>query len=291
MYMAVVLAGTGQLGAAIEISDPGEDFLYDRPNIALSEAGVPLVTYARGPANGEQLDSVLVAAFDGERWTRTLLAGGPGATAASYAELCTPHFAGRVYIAHREGTQVTLRWSEDNGQSWPVANRSVVFAGATTADPKCVAIDSDVWVLDARAKEFPPAGAPVLSALVLRHSADHGQSFDPAVEVQDAAAGSVFMLPGLSLDGRGALSVTYYAGAGSSDPAGSFRVTRARDRAASQFWPSVAVRSGIAIHTGYGASWMGDYTGAMDTQGSLFMSFADGAGGSSQTLVYRLALP
>src|SRR5262249_38009466 len=196
----------------------------------------------------------------------------------------------RAYLAYSDAGVLHLRRSAD-GAGWDELDQTSIFGAPTTADPKCVAAGDDVWILDSKARAFPPAGAPTLARILLAHSGDRGADFDAAVDVQDAALGSVFMLAGLALSGDGRVSVTYYAGKSDGDAAASFAVARARDAAATSFWPSLVIRQPVTLRTGYGPTWMGDYTGLVDEQGALNVSFADNAGGQSETIFYRVVLP
>lgn len=289
IYWARAAAGTGRFGAAAEVSVPTEDFAYDRPNIKLSPQGTPLITYARGPAGGG-LDTIIVAAApDGQHFSRTAVVGPTPQAFRNFPYLCVPSGGNRVYLAYGDSGSVWLQSSAD-GQQWDAAGRVQVYS-QTTSDPRCVADGNDLWILDAKARAFPPAGAPTLQALLLRHSGDGGQSFDPIVTVADDSGGSLFMLGNVSVGGVGLVNVTYYEGASDGDAAARFRVLRARDRSAATFWPALTLYAPVTLRTGYGVRWLGDYTGNAEVFGVLNVAFADNAGDGSQLMLSRAILP
>jgi hypothetical protein len=289
IYWARAPVGTGSFGAAAEVSVPTEDFAYDRPNIKLSPQGTPLITYARGPVGGS-LDTIVVAAApDGTHFSRTAVAGPTPTAFRNFPYLCVPPGGNRVYLAYGDSGSVWLQSSAD-GQQWDAAGRFQVYT-QTTSDPRCVADGNDVWILDAKAKAFPPAGAPTLQSLLLRHSGDGGQSLDPIITVADDTGGSLFMLGNLSVGGTGLVNITYYEGTVDGDTTARFRVLRARDRSAAGFWPALTLYSPVILRTGYGARWLGDYTGNVEAFGILNFAFADNSGDGSQLMFSRAILP
>jgi len=290
IYWAKAAAGSGAFGAPAEVTDPAEDFGYDRPNIKLSPQGTPLVTYARGPATAGTLDTIVVAAAaDGATFTRTLVAGPSPAGFRNFPFLCVPPGGNRVYLAYGDAGSVWLQ-SSATGASWDIASRVQVYQ-QTTSDPRCVADGNDVWILDAKAQAFPPAGAPTLKTLLVRHSGDGGQSFDPVVTVADGNGTSLFMLGGIAVGGLGQITVTYYQGASDGDTGGKLVAVRARDRAAATYWPPLTLYAPVTLRTGYGVRWLGDYTGNLEVFGALTFSFVDNSGADSQTMFARAILP
>jgi hypothetical protein len=290
VYWAKAAASSGTFGAPGEVTVPTEDFSYDRPNIKLSPQGTPLVTYARGPAGGETLDTIIVAAApDGAHFSPTTLVGPTPAAFRNFPYLCVPPGGNRVYLAYGDSGAVWVQSSAD-GQQWNAAGRVQVF-NQTTSDPRCVADGNDLWILDAKAKAFPPAGAPTLQTLLLRHSGDGGQAFDPLVTVADGADASLFMLGNISVGGLGLVNITYYEGASDGDATARFKVARARVRSAATFWPALTLYSPVTLRTGYGTRWLGDYTGTADVFGALSFAFVDNSGDGSQTMFARAILP
>ena len=290
VYWAKAPAGTGTFGAPGEVTVPTDNFSYDRPNIKLSPQGTPLVTYARGPAGGETLDTIVVAAApDGSRFTTTTIVGPTPQAFRNFPYLCAQAGGTRVYLAYGDNGSTYLQSSPD-GQQWNAAARVQVYT-QTTSDPRCVADGNDVWILDAKAKAFPPAGAPTLQQLLLRHSGDGGQTFDPVFTVADGGATSVLMLGNIAVGGQGLVNVTYYEGASDGDAAARFQVARARDRAATSFWPALTLYRPVTLRTGYGTRWLGDYTGTVEVFGALSFAFVDNSGDGSQLMFARAILP
>ena len=290
VYWAKAPAGSGAFGAPAEVTVASDDFSYDRPNIKLSPQGTPLVTYARGPAGGETLDTIVVAAApDGVHFAATAIAGPSPPAFRNFPYLCTPPGGNRVYLAYGDAGSVWVQSSPD-GQQWDAAARVQVYT-QTTSDPRCVADGTDLWILDAKAKAFPPAGAPTLQTLLLRHSGDSGQSFDPILTVADGGSSSLFMLGNIAVGGQGLVNITYYEGARDGDTAARFQVARARDRSAASFWPALTLYAPVTLRTGYGTRWLGDYTGTAEVFGALSFALVDNTGEGSQTMFARAILP
>jgi hypothetical protein len=291
LYVAKSAPGSGTFAAPIDANDPSGNYSYDRPNIHVGPDGSLLLAYARGSADASMFDTINVAySSDGAAWTHNAIAGASGmAGFRDFAYLCVAPTL-RAYVGYSDAGVLHLRTSAD-GKTWDALDQTTIFGVPTTTDPKCVANNSDVWLLDGVAHVFPPAGAPVLDKILLAHSGDRGTTFDPPVEVEDKSAGSAFMLAGLALSYDGLISVTYYVGQSDGDSNASFVVARAKDTTATTFWPTFTIRHPVTLRTGYGPTWMGDYGGNLDAQGALNMSFTDNSSGASQTIFYRLALP
>ncbi len=289
VYWAKAPTGSGTFGAPDEVTVPTDDAAYDRPNIKLSPQGTPLVTYARGPAGGETLDTIVVAAApDGAHFAATTVVGPSPAAFRDFPLLCVPVGGDRVYLAYGDSGALWLQSSTD-GQHWDAA-RVQVFT-QTTSDPRCAANGNDVWILDAKAKAFPPNGAPTLQTLLLRHSGDRGLTFDPPVTVADGASSSLFMLANISVGGTGLVNITYYEGTSDGDASARFRVLRARDRSATSFWPALTLHTPVTMRTGYGQRWLGDYTATAENFGVLNVAYVDNSGSGSQMLFERVLLP
>ena len=116
-------------------------------------------------------------------------------------------------------------------------------------------------------------------------------TFDPIITVADGGASSVFMLGNISVGGLRQVNITYYEGASDGDTAARFRVARAKNRAATEFWPALTLYSPVTLRTGYGSRWLGDYAGAVDLFGALCFAFVDNSGTGSQAMFTRAILP
>jgi hypothetical protein len=242
LYLAKAAPGSGTFATPIDIADPGGNYSYDRPNVHIAPNGSLLLAYARGTADARMLDTIAIAtSSDGTSWTRSVIAGGSGMPGfRDFAFLCVAPQQ-RVYLAYADAGTVHLRTSVD-GKTWDPLDQTAIFGVSTTGDPKCVANNNDVWMLDGVPHAFPPASAPTLDKILVAHSGVRGTSFDSPVEVQDKSVGSVFMLAGIALSDDSRISVTYYAGQRNGDDNASFVVSRARDATARTFWPTFTLR-------------------------------------------------
>jgi hypothetical protein len=289
IYWARAPAGAGVFGAFAEVTVPTDNFGYDRPNIKLSPQGSPIISYARGPAGGDSLDTIVVAAApDGAHFSSTIIAGPTPPASRNFAMLCAPAGGNRVYLVYGDSGSVWLQSSAD-GQQWD-AGRAQVFT-QTASDPRCAADGNDVWILDSKVKVYPPAGQPTVQSVVLRHSGDGGQSFEPIVTVADGAGTSLFMLGNIAVGHQGLVNVTYYEGRSDGDTAARFQVVRARSRTADSFWPALTLYAPVTMRTGYGPRWLGDYTGGADALNILSFAVVDNSGEASQMMFAHAILP
>ncbi|HVY49796.1 MAG TPA: sialidase family protein [Minicystis sp.] len=275
VYVAKAAAGATSFGAPIEVtSNPGGGESYDKPWITVTNKDTVLVTYAvtstgalraARSTNGAQSFGTATIVQDGQ--FRNLM----------YP--CAPATGDRVWVTYvvPQGG-IGLRWSDDDGVTWPDANKTAVADNGEVPafdDPTCAAEGSDVWVAYGLSMDgFSSNNSPKLTAVRVAHSGDGGVTIDARVDAHDTSAGAYFMHPQLVREPGGAFDLVYYAGQGDNDANASFRRSRSVDGAT---WdPSAVVKAPILFVTDrMGGKWLGDYVGLAFAGGSILTTYAD----------------
>jgi hypothetical protein len=298
IYVAEAPAGSTTFGVPVEVSDPADTALYDKPWLTVTSTGELLVTYER---DGMPLDYGIVMArsTDGVTWQRAAVADDPtGSVYRNLAFSCAPATGTRIwatYLAYDTALEARLAHSDDGGGTWS-AETVVSAPGEAVAfdDPVCVADNDEVWISYGLTKDplnMSSADASKLSAVRLAHSGDGGQTIDTRIDAHDPSAGTYFMHPLLVRESGGALDLTYYAGNMDKDPAGSFRRSRAAAPVTS-FGPSVAVYQPLTFLVSRAdLRWLGDYTGLFTRAGKLYLSFAVNDTGSAKIAFAEAMVP
>jgi hypothetical protein len=245
--------------------------------------------YSEGP-NTTSITSIVAARSpDGSSFVRSVVATSPRFIDFEYP--CPSATSDRFYVTHGGAAGVQLRWSDDNGATWPAANVTAVFTDALVfGDPKCATAGDEVWVVDGThtlpfgmtAESFPP-----LDGIRVAHSPDRGQTIDRVAQAADSAAAMLFQRPVLVAEPSGALDLMYYAGQSDGDANGTYRWSRSSDHGAT-FAPSVVVHGPVDFLTSRASTqWIGDYTGIAWSQGAIFTTYADNSSPSAHIAFYR----
>jgi hypothetical protein len=290
IYVAEAPAGSTKFGAPIEVSDPTDTSLYDKPWITVTNNGSLLVTYER-QAMASDFGLIAAVSPDGLAWKRGFIFDDTtGNTFTNLALPCAPRDGGRVWATYLAltsgGIDVRLSHSDDGGLTW-TGEIVVSAAGEPVAfdDPMCVAENNQVWVSYGLTMDMvdPSAGnANKLYAIRLAHSGDSGATIDTTMDVHDPLAGKLALHPQIFLEANGALDLTYYAGNFDNDTNGSFRRSRAASPAMG-FGPSFVVDAPITfLQSRQTPAWLGDYTGLYARGTELYTSFAVNDTGASR---------
>lgn len=293
VYVAEAPAGTTKFGTPNEVSvNIGGAEQYDKPWITVVNDGALLVTYARTSTGG-----ILAArSMDGINWDTVVIVEDGGFRNLVFP--CVAAGGSTVYATYHSGGGIGLRRSDDNGATWPDANKLAVAdrneGQPAFDDPTCAADGDQVWVAyGITSEQFNPSAATSakLDSVRLAHSPDRGANIDGRYDAQDAAAGRYFLHPYLVREDNGALDIAYYAGASEGDRAGSFR--RARSTDGGMTWGASAHVGSALTYTVSRASqaWLGDYTGTWWARNNLYYAFTTNAGGSGHVAFYRTASP
>jgi hypothetical protein len=291
VYAAKAIAGSTTFGAPVEVAPPANTGVtFDKPWITVTNKNTVIITYAKTSTGG------IYAARStdgGATWGSSVIVEDGNFRNLVYP--CVPAVGDRIWAVYHAGGGIGMRWSDDDGVSWPTNNKVAVAAtGESPAfdDPTCVTDGTQVWVSYGLSNDpFSADASPKLFAIRLAHSPDGGATIDSRTDAHDAAAGKMFLHPQLARDESGRLHLVYYAGQANLDTAGTYRRSVSPD--GGQTWqPSTAVRDPVTF-LGDRASkqWLGDYVGLGWAGGSVFTSYVDNTSGSSHIAFSREATP
>jgi hypothetical protein len=291
VYVARADKGKTEFGTPLEVSDPKAGTQLDKPWITITPKGAILVTYAEtstGAAWSSRSED------GGATWKRAKVEA--GATAFSNLLFPCSSDKGRVYVAyiHADGMGggARLRWSDDDGASWPLANKTDLPAAddqPAFEDPTCAASGDEVWVsYGVSTDQFGTQQSSKLNGIRIAHSSNGGHAVDRRTDALDQAASKYAMHPQMVREAGGALDVIYYAGAKVDDPSGSFRRTRSTDGGVT-WGPSETIQSPEGfVPSRSDQRWLGDYTGIAFADGALYASWADNTSGTSHIAFARV---
>jgi hypothetical protein len=292
VYVAVAAPGMTVFGQPVEVTVPATGDTFDKPWVTVTNKNTVIVTYAKTSTGGIYAGR---SVDQGKTWTNAVIVED-----GSFRNLvfpCPPVSGTRIWATYHAGGGVGLRWSDDDGVTWPDANKTAVAAmGEAPAfdDPTCAASPNgkDVWIAYGLSNDMNSTMInPSLYAIRLAHSPDGGVTIDTHVNAHDTAAGMFFQHPQLTLETGGGLNLVYYAGQAIGDTMGSFRRSHSTDMGMT-FAPSVAVRQPIDfIQNRTSPKWLGDYVGAYWLGGQLYMSYADNTGMYSHVAFAKAMTP
>ena len=296
VYVARAMPGATTFGAPVEVTDPADPSIYDKPWIKATSTGSLVVTYQR-VTSALEIGVVMARSDDGVIWDRALVADDPGGTVfrnLAYACQAPDGALWVTYVTGETSFDVRVARSEDGGVTW--APEIVVSApGDPVAfdDPSCVADDGGVWVaygLTGDAAPYSSGTVQKLDAMVLAR-VTAGSATVTRTEVQDRAASPYFMHPQLAGEASGALDLAYYAGASDDDSGGSFRWSHAASPATG-FAPSVAVGApSVFLEDRDDPRWVGDYPGIFTRAGEVYLGYVVNASGDAHVAFSKAAAP
>jgi hypothetical protein len=200
-------------------------------------------------------------------------------------------------VTYHAGGGVGLRWSDDDGATWPDTNKSAMADGnePTPAfeDPTCAAQGNEVWVSYGLTPDQNMGNALTakLNKIRVAHSPDGGVSVDWRSDALDLGASKYAMLPQLAREPGGAFDVVYYGGDAMNAADASFRMTRSTD--GGKTWgpsqdlatPMIFNQDRSSVH------WLGDYVGLTVDAGFLYTTYVDNTSSYSHVAFAKAPLP
>lgn len=274
VYAAKAPAGTTTFGAPVDVAGSGTNVQFDKPWITVTNKNTLILTYAKTSTGG----IYAARSTDGAMtWTNVLMVEDGNFRNLVYP--CAPLNGNRVWATYHAGGGIGLRWSDDDGVTWPDANKAAIAAMTEQPafdDPTCAAEGNEVWVSYGLSNDqFGGADSPKLHTIRIAHSADGGATVDFRANAHDAAAAKLFMHPQLTRDTGGGLHLVYYAGQADKDLMGSFRRSSSTD--GGMTWqPSTVVRQPLQyLADRASAQWLGDYVGIAWHNGELYTTYVD----------------
>jgi len=289
VYVAMAPAGTTTFGNPIEVTDTG-DSGYDKPWIAITNKDALILTYARTSTG-----AIFAARStdQGQTWKNALIVEDGGFRNLVYP--CPPATGDRVYATYHAGGGIGLRWSDDDGATWPDANKVAVAQmdeQPAFDDPTCASEGQEVWVTYGLSNDpFGTGSSAKLTNVRFAHTSDGGTTIDYHGNAHDDAAATYFMHPQLVREPMGTFDLVYYAGNADNDTNGSYRRSRSSD--GGKTWEaSTPVQAPLTyLQARDSPKWVGDYTGLTWFSGSIFTSYVDNTGQVAHVAFYRTAVP
>jgi hypothetical protein len=292
VYAATAPAGTGTFGAPVEVTTPAANDAFDKPWITVTNKNTLLLTYAKTSTGGIYAAR---SVDQGKTWSNAVIVENMAFRNLVFP--CVPATGDRVWATYHAGGGIGLRWSDDDGVTWPDVNKTAVAAMGETPsfdDPTCAAAGNEVWVSYGLTNDNIAGGAssPKSYAIKLAHSGDGGTTIDFRADAADTAVGKYFMHTQLAREAGGTLHLVYYAGQADMDTLGSFRRSASTD--GGHTWgASVDVHKYVDfLQDRASPQWLGDYVGAWWMNNTLFMSYVDnGQGMYSHVAFAKAATP
>jgi hypothetical protein len=295
LYVAKLAKGGAAFGTPVAVDTFNSG---DKPWIAVTQQKSIVVSYMKDVGAGGVLE--VARSTDGTSWTFADAYAFPAGGFANFAVPCTSATSSRLWLTHLDTDSATgkwahrLRWSDDDGVTWPSANVGTVVepgvTGAPTLEPaSCAANGSDVWVGFGAWTQAPLAQDTPADEYHVAHTTD-GAAFT-TVTASDGAT-KVMALGDLIAEGPGVLSATYYAGDQQNDFNGSVRRVRSTD--SGKTWSaSQPLGAGIRFTVDRSsATWLGDYLGTAAQNGVLYTTFGDNQSGSTTHISFaKIAAP
>jgi hypothetical protein len=269
--------------AAVAVTDRNLEKWYDLPAI-VTHRGTVFAAYA---VDERESDAPCIAtevsrSADGVAWTRSTAAPcEPTRWLRNLNALCASEASERVWLAYVVGTSdraaVEIRYSPDNGRTWPIENVRVLSAPdeRVSFDPLgCVADADGAWVVYGVSDDpIVPSVFPKLSSIPVVHLDDTGnvekfEAKDPSVRFA--------MHPQIARDDAGSIHVLHVAGTRDGDGAGSIRWTEL-GRGRNAFRMRGVVATPLRFQQRWGApGFLGDYFGVVARGSSLMTAYARG---------------
>jgi hypothetical protein len=275
LYVAKLDAGSTTFGAPRSVDTFASG---DKPWIAVTAAGTVMVTYM-ADVNGTSTLFAERSVDKGATWTRSTILSPTNGDGANFVIPCAPKTGTRLWATYLSiegsGFGHRLRWSDDDGVTWPDGNTKY-FADLSAAVPaSCVARGSDVWVAYGRWRTLPSQREAPLDEVRVVHTTD-GMTFTSNAKATDAKTAKVYLHDLAIDDPSGQLVLTYYGGDREGDGAGTLRRAVSNDRGVS-WGASEAVVAPTIQFTVDRASlkWLGDYIGTAIVGNRYAVSYVD----------------
>jgi hypothetical protein len=288
VYVAVAPPGMTTFGQPVEVTMPATGDTFDKPWVTVTDKGSVLVTYAKTSTGGLYAGR---SVDQGKSWNVAVIVEDGNFRNLAYP--CAPAAGDRLWVTYHAGAGIGLRWSDDDGVTWPINNKTAVAAmGEPPAfdDPTCVASGNDVWVAYGLSNDMMSDTInPKLYAIRVAHSPDGGPTIDWRVNAHDPASGMFFQHPQLTRETGGGLNLVYYAGQAIGDTMATFRRSHSMD-SGTTWAPSILVHQPIDfVQDRMSPHWLGDYVGAFWLSGTLYMSYADNGTGMYSHIAFAKA--
>jgi hypothetical protein len=242
----------------------------DKPWMGVTKSGAVLISYMTR-AGGGQAINVSKSTDGGASWTNAVLPSAQG----NFVVPCASADSDRVWAVYNNfanSALLTVRWSDDDGDTWPAANRKEITSVPVVQPASCMARGSDVFVAYPYVRNLQSQEQPGEEYHVVRFDGTDSPTEVVATDKASSASHLGLLVPE---DLPGTLTLLYYGGKGNPDPNGALRMTRSTDNGAT--WSESAAISSTLLFTTKrdGFEWLGDYLGGAQLGNELFVAYGE----------------
>jgi hypothetical protein len=266
--VATLAAGESAFGAPVTVDTSPDG--GDKPWLGVTKAGTVVLSYMSGNDASTTL-KMARSSDQGATWSKATVQKVEG----NFIVPCVGYGSERVWAAYLDfaaGAILNVRWSDDDGVTWPAANVKILTNLPVVQPPSCMARGSNVYV-----------AFPYVSNLQSQEQPGdeyHVVTFDgkgPVTEVRadDRATKASYLGLLVPEDLPNALSIVYYGGQRNPDPKGAVRINRSVDDGMT-WGTSVAVSPPLKFTTDRTSfDWLGDYLGASQIGNEVLVAYGD----------------
>jgi hypothetical protein len=268
MFVSRLLPGETSFGAPIVVSVAG---LGDKPWMGVTKRGAIVVTYM-SQSGGTRTLHFAKSTDQGLTWKDHTIS-------QEFGNLIVPCIgpsserAWALFVDFSDNMSLKVRWSDDDGDTWPDGNVTKMTNLPVSRPPDCIARANSVIAAFQYSSKQTSTTFAGDEYHVIRYD---GKSPPVEVRADDQLGGKLVMLGTLVPEALPkALSLVYYAGDKEDSPNGRVRMTRSLDDGAT-WGPSIVVSPPMLFTTKRGVvSWLGDYIGASQFGNDILIAYAD----------------
>jgi hypothetical protein len=244
----------------------------DKPWITTTKTGAVVVTYMVQTGDSSTEERMARSTDQGATFTVAKVSGGAG----NFIVPCASKTGDRLWAAFIDFASVTvqLAWSDDDGVSWPPANKRQVSPNQVAVPPSCAAQGEEVWIAYPYVRNLMTQDQPADEYRVARFD---GKTLTeaPAYSKSLSHLGELIMedLPGV-------MSLTLYTGTREGDRAGLLQRVRSKD--GGKTWTPAAISAPLTFTTARDNQlWLGDYVGTATVGGTFYATYGNNASGTT----------
>jgi hypothetical protein len=289
VYVSTLAAGGTAFGTPVEVSNPANTTIQDKPWVTVASDDSVLVTWGDlgnfpdfTGANGLQFAR---STDHGATFTHTTLANPGDGKFRNLAFPCVDRAGGAYYAVTTSGMaraaqlHVELWRSADSGATWakPTAD---VATDAVFMDPTCAVHGSDVFIVYPSGNSpFNTTSSPQAVSVNSVHAHDNAGTitFDATATVATGPSGTFYLNPQLARTAQGTLEVVFYSGV----PNMPGLLEHAHSTDGTNWTRDMLEMPGTFTLDRTARTWLGDYIGGYAADGFLYSSYADNAGACS----------
>lgn len=244
----------------------------DKPWMGVTKSGAVVISYMTSDSSGQNANLNMAKSTDeGASWTVNVV----HRTAGNFIVPCVSANSDRVWVAYIDfarGSRVFARWSDDDGDTWPVNNTKALTEIPVVQPASCMAHGENVFVAFPYIKNLQSQEQPGEEYHVVSYNGTGSPTEVNASGGTTKATHLGLMVPE---DIPGAMTLLYYGGKSNPDPNGFVYMTRSTDDGAT--WSeSVPISGQLTFTTNRaGPEWLGDYMGGAQLGNELLVAYGD----------------